>query len=89
MCLEPEEMQRELERLRNENAELRRRLGISVSEPTHSYKTKPEQRPLNVNPIASLTADSPSAEKVALFQNLSNPEARQVLRGRHLPRPPA
>jgi len=70
MCLEPEEMQRELERLRNENAELRRRLGISVSEPTHSYKTKPEQRPLNVNPIASLTADSPSAEKVALFQNL-------------------
>ncbi len=70
MHFEPEEMQRELERLRKENAELRRRLGISVSEPTHSYKTEPEQRPLNVSPIASLTADSSSAEKIALFQNL-------------------
>jgi len=65
-----EELHRELERLRKENAELRRRLGITVSEPTRSYETKPERRPLDVSSIASLTADSPSTDKIALFQNL-------------------
>ena len=67
---ESEELHRELERLRKENAELRRRLGISVSEPTHNYETKLEERRLDVSPIASLSADSPTADKIALFQNL-------------------
>jgi hypothetical protein len=57
-----EELHRELERLRKENAELRRRLGISVSEPTHNYETKLEERRLDVSPIASLSADSPTAD---------------------------
>ena len=70
MSLQVEDLRRELERLRKENAELRRRLGISVSEPTHKYETKLEQRRLDVGPIASLTADSPTADKIALFQNL-------------------
>jgi superfamily II DNA or RNA helicase len=70
MHFDSEELRREMEQLRKENAELRRRLGISVSEPTRSYETKPEQRPLDVSPIASLTADSPSTDKIALFQNL-------------------
>ena len=70
MHFDSEELHRELERLRKENAELRRRLGISVSEPTHLYETKLEQRRLDVSSIASLTADSPSTDKIALFQNL-------------------
>ncbi|HXK26675.1 MAG TPA: restriction endonuclease subunit R, partial [Candidatus Binatia bacterium] len=70
MYFDSEELHRELERLRKENAELRRRLGISVSEPTHLYETKLEQRRLDVSSIASLTADSPSTDKIALFQNL-------------------
>jgi len=70
MHFDSEDLRRELERLRKENAELRRRLGISVSEPTHNYETKLEQRRLDVGPIASLTADSPTADKIALFQNL-------------------
>lgn len=43
---ELEEMQRELARLREENAELRRRLGMSVAEPTLSYSEKSEESSL-------------------------------------------
>ena len=70
MSFDSEELLRELARLRQENAELRGRLGISVSEPSRSYETKPEQRPLDVSPIALVTTDSPSTDKIALFQNL-------------------
>jgi len=70
MNFDSEELRRELERLRKENAELRRRLGISVNQPTHSHDTKSEQRSLNESSIFSLTADSSSAEKISLFRNL-------------------
>jgi len=70
MSFDSEELRRELERLRKENAELRGRLGISVNQPTRRYDTKSEQQSLNESSIFSLTADSSSAEKIALFRNL-------------------
>jgi hypothetical protein len=47
---ELEEMQRELARLREENAELRRRLRMSVAEPTLSYSAQSEESPLGDAP---------------------------------------
>ena len=67
---ELEEMQRELARLREENAELRRRLGMSVAEPTLSYGGKSEESPLGRGPVPLLTADSSTREKILLFRNL-------------------
>jgi len=70
MSFDSEEILRELERLRKENAELRWRLGSPVIQPTGSYYTKSEQRSSNNSPLISLTADSSSAEKISLFRNL-------------------
>jgi superfamily II DNA or RNA helicase len=62
-------MCRELERLRKENDELRRCLGISASQSPRSYNATLEQRS-NDNRITPLTADSAAMEKVAFFRNL-------------------
>jgi hypothetical protein len=67
---ELEEMQRELARLREENAELRRRLGMSVAEPTLSYSEKSEESSLGGASVSLLTADSSTREKILLFRNL-------------------
>lgn len=80
MGFDSEELRRELERLRKENSELRRRLGISVNQPTHSHDTKSEQQSLNDGPIFSLTADSSSAEKILLFRNLFRGKRRCLRR---------
>jgi superfamily II DNA or RNA helicase len=64
------EMQRELERLREENAELRRRLRMSAAEPTLSYSAKSEESSLGGTPGPLLTADSSTREKITLFRNL-------------------
>jgi hypothetical protein len=67
---ELEGMQRELERLREENAELRRRLGMSVAESTLSYNAKTDESPLGGALVPPLTADSSTREKILLFRNL-------------------
>ena len=64
------EMQRELARLREENAELRRRLGMSVAEPTLSYSEKSEESSLGGASVSLLTADSSTRDKILLFRNL-------------------
>ena len=63
-------MQRELERLREENAELRRRLGMSVGEPTLRYSAKSEEGLLGGCTGPLLTVDSSTREKILLFRNL-------------------
>src|SRR6266576_4620938 len=65
-----EELDREVERLRNENAELRKLLGSSGREPSRNYQLKSDQHPLNLTPTGSLTTDSATADKIALFRNL-------------------
>jgi hypothetical protein len=59
----------ELERLRSENAELRRRLGLQVNDPAEKEWTKPTRSFLQVGQ-PPLTADSSSAEKITCFRNL-------------------
>ena len=58
----------ELKRLRSENAELRRRLGLQVNEPAEKEWTK--TRSVTQVGQPSLTADSPSWEKITWFRNL-------------------
>ncbi len=64
------ELRSELERLREENAELRKLLSLSIHEPSRNYQQKFDPARVNTNPIGSLTADSPAVEKIALFRNL-------------------
>ena len=64
------ELHRELARLREENAELRKRLSLSIHEPSRGYQRKSDSTPVNTKPIGSLTADSPAVEKIDLFRNL-------------------
>jgi hypothetical protein len=68
--LESEDMQRELERLRKENTELRRRLGMSVAEPTVNYHARTETSALDDARLPLVTADSSTREKITLFRNL-------------------
>jgi len=65
-----DELRRELARLREENAELRKRLGLSIHGPSRNYQRKSDPATANTKPIGSLTADSPAIEKIALFRNL-------------------
>lgn len=64
-----EAIQRELERLRKENAELRRLVGVTAVEPTLKYHAKPEGYG-SVKGVSLLTADSSTQKKIALFRNL-------------------
>ena len=64
---ESEKLRREMERLRKENAELRRLL---VREPSRGYQETSDQPPLKIEPTSSLTANSPAVDKIALFRNL-------------------
>ena len=60
---------RELERLRKENAELRKRLGMSVApQALNDHVTAEERAPLELLP--SVTADSSTREKINLFRDL-------------------
>ena len=70
MNSDADELRRELERLREENAELRKRLSLSVHEPSRDYRQQSDPAPVNTKPIGSLTTDSPAVEKIALFRNL-------------------
>jgi hypothetical protein len=70
MNSDADELRSELQRLREENAELRKRLGLSIHEPARDYRQKSDPAPVNTKPIGSLTADSPAVEKIALFRNL-------------------
>jgi hypothetical protein len=67
---ELEKMQRELDRLRKENFELRRRLGMSIAEPTLNYHARSKEPVLDDAPLPLLTADSSTREKITLFRNL-------------------
>jgi len=67
---ESEKLRREMERLRKENAELRRLLGFSVRESSRGYQETSDQTPLKIEPTSSLTANSPAVDKIALFRNL-------------------
>jgi hypothetical protein len=69
MRLGMEEMRRELERLRLENAELRRRLSLRVSEQASNGHAPGQERPLH-EPLALVTVDSSTREKISLFRNL-------------------
>jgi hypothetical protein len=70
MNSDADELRREVARLREENAELRKRLSLSIHEPARDYQRKSYPAPVNTKPIGSLTADSPAVEKIALFRNL-------------------
>lgn len=70
MISDADELHRELTRLREENAELRKRSSLSVHEPPRDYQRKSDPATVNTKPIGSLTADSPAIEKIALFRNL-------------------
>jgi len=68
---DPEQAQIELERLRRENAELRRRLGLTGAEtPTvHGNKAWTPELPLP-QPLPAVTNNSTVQEKIALFRSL-------------------
>jgi len=64
------DLREEVEQLRRENAALRRRLSLYVGDPSQTRSPKTESVSIGIRPIASLTADSTSAEKIALFRDL-------------------
>ncbi len=68
--LDREEMRRELERLREENAELRSRLRLHVADPEPGYSNQSEQHPSLAGPSPLLTAASSTRDKVALYRDL-------------------
>ena len=70
MNSDSDELRRELARLREENAELRQRLSLSIHEPSRDYQRKSDPTTVNKKPTGSLTADSPAIDKIALFRNL-------------------
>jgi hypothetical protein len=70
MNSDADELRREVARLREENAELRKRLNLTAREPSGNYQRKSDPISISTKPIGSLTADSPAAEKIALFRNL-------------------
>ena len=70
MHSDADELRRELSRLREENAELRKRLSLSIHEPSRDYQRKSDPTPVNTKPNGSLTADSPAVNKIALFRDL-------------------
>jgi hypothetical protein len=61
---ELEQMQRELDRLRTENNELRRRLGISVAETPVDYHVRLKEPTLHDPQLPLLTAESSTPEKI-------------------------
>jgi superfamily II DNA or RNA helicase len=70
MPSDADELHRELKRLREENAELRKRLSGSIHEPSRDYQRKSDPATVKTKPIGSLTDESPAVEKIALFRNL-------------------
>ena len=67
---ELEQMQRELDRLRTENNELRRRLGMSVAETPVDYHVRLKEPTLHDPQLPLLTAESSTPEKITLFRHL-------------------
>lgn len=64
------ELQQEVERLRTENAELRRRLGLQANDSPGNGWSKAARPPAQTQRLPFLTAESASAEKIAWFRNL-------------------
>jgi superfamily II DNA or RNA helicase len=67
---EPEALRTEVSRLRQENAELRQRLGLAVAEPQPSYLSGAPELPLANLPHPQITYASPVQAKIALYRSL-------------------
>ena len=63
-------LEAEVERLRRENAELRRRLGEFVQEPAIPYQADSGKLPLEAAPLPQISNASPAEEKINLFRML-------------------
>ena len=71
MTTDPEQAQIELERLRRENAELRRRWGRAVGETPGGYGEKAKTAKLPPQqPLQAVTNDTTVQEKITLFRSL-------------------
>lgn len=63
-------LQAELEHLRQENEELRKRFGISVDEPKSVYQTESPELPLVADSLPPVSQNSLPEEKIKLFRSL-------------------
>ncbi|MBI4369587.1 MAG: DEAD/DEAH box helicase family protein [Elusimicrobia bacterium] len=71
MSNELEQARAEMERLRLENEELKRRLGLIVAEPSNGYQAKVAELPLETAiALPSVTESSSLQEKIFLFRSL-------------------
>ncbi len=70
MPTELEKARNEIERLRQENAELRLRQVPTVAEPVARYQSRDTELALQTQPLFSLTSKSSVREKVAMFRSL-------------------
>ncbi|OGH55997.1 MAG: hypothetical protein A3G34_04885 [Candidatus Lindowbacteria bacterium RIFCSPLOWO2_12_FULL_62_27] len=70
MNQELEQARLEIERLKNENAELRKTLGLLPAEPQPHLEMGIREVVIDSMPLPSMTKDSPTKEKVALFRML-------------------